>query len=169
VPITPQQLAKKGDEHSHQVALFQWVAVTAAKRYPATILLHAIPNGAKLMGIGTVEGRIEGAKMKAEGVRSGVPDTFLPVPRLTNQRADGYYPGLYIELKKPGREREKWGARSEDQVKWQRDLLAQGFAVVTAYGWCASAQAIADYMDGKMLAAEDGDCRFYLDQPNPPW
>jgi hypothetical protein len=164
MPITPQQLAKAGREHDHQVAVFQWVAVSGVKRHPDMALLHAIPNGAKLKGIGTDEGRAEGGRMKAEGVRSGVPDMMLPV----SVRAP-FYPGLYIELKKPGREREKDGGRSDEQVKWHKLLRAQGYAVVTAYGWQAAASTLADYFAGKLVMPVGGDCMFGLARENAPW
>lgn len=50
-------------------------------------LIHAIPNGGKR--------HIKTAiKLKSEGVLSGVPDLFLPVPY------DCYH-GLYLEVKRP--------------------------------------------------------------------
>jgi hypothetical protein len=176
MPITPQQLAKAGREHDHQVAVFQWVAISGVKRHPDMALLYAIPNGAKLKGIGTDEGRAEGGRMKAEGVRSGVPDMMLPVPRVLSAQnrpyhvsCPGWYPGLYVELKKPGREREKDGGRSPEQVDWQRKLLRQGYAVVTAYGWQAAAWTLADYFAGKLVMPVGGDCMFGLARENAPW
>lgn len=171
MPITPQQLAKKGDEHSHQTAIFQWVALYGVRRHPDMALLHAIPNGAKLRGIGTDEGRAEGGRMKAEGVRSGVPDVMLPVPVYNQPNAALIlrYPGLYVELKKPGREREKDGGRSEQQVEWHAALVRQGYAVATAYGWQAAAQVLADYLAGAMVMPDGGDCLFALEQADAPW
>jgi hypothetical protein len=169
VPLTPQQLAKAGQEHHHQVAICQWVAVSGTKQYPDMVLLHAIPNGAKLKGVGTDEGRAEGGRMKAEGVRSGVPDMMLPVPVRHTALGMIIYPGLYLELKKPGREREKDGGRSDVQVEWQRRLLGQGYAVVTAYGWQAAAQALGDYLGGRLVMPDGGDCLFALEQEHAPW
>lgn len=173
MPITPQQLAKAGQEHHHQVAAMQWVAISGAKRFPNMVLLHAIPNGAKLKGIGTDEGRAEGGRMKAEGVRSGVPDMMLPVPvnclPSIGSVGMGCKHGLYIELKKPGRERERDGGRSDVQVEWQRKLVRQGYAVVTAYGWQAVAQTLGWYLHGALVMPEGGDCLFVLEQADAPW
>jgi hypothetical protein len=171
MPITPQQLAAPGDEHSHQKAFFQWLAISAASRFPSVRLCHAIPNGGKLMGTGTNIGRIEGAKMKAEGLRAGVPDVFMPVPRKVSSSwsADYTCPGLYIEFKKPSRETEKFGGRSPEQVQWQRDLLAQGYAVATCYGWQAGAHVVALYMQGGLTMPEGGDCLMALATEHPPW
>jgi hypothetical protein len=60
-------------EHGHQTALFM-KASQFATRYPELRLMFAIPNG------GSRDKR-EAANLKAEGVKSGVPDVFLPVPR----------------------------------------------------------------------------------------
>lgn len=77
--------------------------------------------------------------MKAEGLKAGVPDMMLPVPKFI-------YAGLFIELKKPGRERERDGGRSEQQVEWARALLSQHYSVVTAYGWRGAARALLTYL-----------------------
>lgn len=160
MPITPEQLAAPGDEHSHQKAFFQWLALVAYHRWPDVKLTHAVPNGSKLMGTGTQAGRIEGAKMKAEGLRAGVPDIFCPIP-VTQRPLPGLTVtnhGLYIEMKKPGREREKWGGRSVEQVQWQRDLLRMGYAVATCYGWQAAAHTLSLYVQGGLAMPDDGDC-----------
>ena len=167
MPITPEQLAVPGDEHSHQKAFFQYLALKIVPRWPVAKLTHAIPNGAKLMGTGTQVGKIEGGKMKAEGLRSGVPDVMCPVPR---QRAPmGLYHGLYMELKKPGREDEKFGGRSMEQVQWQRDLLQQGYAVATCYGWQAMAHTLSLYFLDGLHMPQGGDAFMALATDAPPW
>ncbi len=58
---------------------------------PSLSLMHAIPNGGA-RGNDSQTNKIRGAMLKAEGVKKGVPDIFLPVP------LNGYH-GLYIEMK----------------------------------------------------------------------
>jgi len=71
-------------ESDHQIALFQWVSYQL-KRYPELELLYHIPNGGYRY-------KTTARRLKAEGVKAGVPDICLPVPR-------GGYHGLYIEMK----------------------------------------------------------------------
>lgn len=60
-------------ESLEQTWLFQWVA-TQENRYPELELLHHIPNGGK-------RDKKTAEKLKAEGVKAGVPDICLPVAR----------------------------------------------------------------------------------------
>lgn len=73
-------------EHNEQVALMKWWSLACNRYCIAESLLFAIPNGGN-------RDVVTGALMKAEGVRAGVPDLFLSVPR-------GAYHGLFIEMKK---------------------------------------------------------------------
>ena len=66
--ITPEQLAANPSEHSQQAALFCWAAQHVGS-IPELALLFAIPNGGK-------RDKITGARMRAEGVKPGVPDIF---------------------------------------------------------------------------------------------
>ena len=71
-------------EHDTQVAFCEWCKWNEQK-YPALKLAFAIPNGGKRhVGVAV--------KLKAEGVRAGIPDWCLPVPI-------GGYAGLWIEFK----------------------------------------------------------------------
>lgn len=134
--LTPEQIAGAGSEHSHQAAIFQWIAIEGSKFVEDFALLYAIPNGGdRSMSVG--------AAMKAEGVKKGVPDMHYPVPVMWHS--------LYIELKTPGRERTKNGGLSDDQVKWARRLRKQGHAVVVAYGWRAAVGALVAYQFGKLM------------------
>lgn len=169
MPITPAQLAAPGDEHAHQKAVFQWIALHGAKNYPAMRRTFAIPNGAKLMGQGTDVGQKEGAKMKAEGLRAGVPDIFSAVPYIDQGSYVSLYHGLFIEMKKPGREREKFGGRSVEQVQWHRDLLQEGYAVATCYGWQAATHTLSLYFSGGLRMPEGGDAYMALPTEAPAW
>jgi hypothetical protein len=116
----------KSSEHAEQKALFQWLALNARKD-PDLALTFAIPNGGH-------RHIVVAAKLKAEGVRAGVPDVFLPVSR-------GDKHGIFIELKH-GKNK-----LTPEQVWWQKRLLASGYQVVTAYGWEQAAWAILDYLE----------------------
>ena len=61
-------------------------------------------------------------KLKPEGMKSGVSDLLLPVPRC------GYH-GLYIEVK-----RQDGGQLSQSQREWIRRLRENGYAVAVAHG-----------------------------------
>lgn len=71
-------------ESVEQECLMRWVQFVAGK-YPELELLYHIPNG------GTRNKR-EAEHLRRQGVKAGVPDLCLPVPR-------GEFHGLYIELK----------------------------------------------------------------------
>ena len=61
----------RNEEHRIQAALFKWARYSAAET-PVLRLMFAIPNGG-------ARDAITGAILKAEGVKPGVPDVFLPV------------------------------------------------------------------------------------------
>lgn len=125
--MTPEQLARAGTEEAHQTALFCWAAIEAqAQRHPELRLLFAIPNGG-------LRDKITAAKLKAQGVKSGVPDMMLPVRR-------GAYNGLFIELKKTG------GAASTDQKSWLSLLASNGYATRLCVGWEMARDTILEYL-----------------------
>ena len=83
----------RATEHDEQVAVFEW-AELMAERYPALNLLYAVPNGARTsMSVAK--------RLKAEGLRRGVPDICLPVSSHYDEY-DQTYHALYIEMKRPG-------------------------------------------------------------------
>ena len=113
-------------EAEEQTALFEWAAVQRGK-YPEIDLLHHIPNGG-------YRAKHEAAKLKAMGVKAGVPDLFLPVAR-------GECHGLYIELKRMAD-----GRPSGEQIDWMTALAAQGYQVALCRGWDAAAREIMRYL-----------------------
>lgn len=132
--------AKSGTEHAQQVALFMWAAIEIhAGRLPELRLMFAIPNGGE-------RNKIVAARMKAEGVKPGVPDVCLPIPR-------GGFHGLYIELKRPdsdaktasGAKRRK-GRVSAGQTDWIADLRAQGYGVASCVGFEQARETIIAYL-----------------------
>jgi hypothetical protein len=128
VTITPEQLAKPGSEHAHQSALFCWAAQMANNGYPELRLLFAIPNGG--------ERNIKvAAQLKAEGVKAGVPDIFLPVP-------SAFWAGLFIEMKvKPNKP-------SVDQCEWLTRLSEQRYFTKVCWSWEEAANTILEYLKG---------------------
>lgn len=115
-------------EHGEQQALFEWAAMMAnTGRYPGIELLFAIPNGGH-------RHKAVARKMQEEGVKAGVPDIFLPVPR-------NGIPGMFIELK-VGENRP-----TVIQKAWQRWLQAQGYYVVTCWGFEQARDEIIAYLE----------------------
>ena len=113
-------------EAEEQATLFSWAAMNSGKRPELRLLFH-IPNGG-------MRSKSEAARFKAEGVKPGVPDLFLPVAR-------GPWHGLFIELK-----RQKGGRISEAQSKWIDALLKAGYLTVVACGWHEAAEYIEEYL-----------------------
>lgn len=126
--ITPDQLAKSGSEHGHQRAVMQWAAQNM-QHWPALRWLFAIPNGGG-------RSAAQAAMLKAEGVKRGVSDLMLPVPR-------GGYHGLFIEMKKG------IGVPS-DVSKEQREFLAfvheNGYRAEVAFGWQRAVEILEHYL-----------------------
>ena len=116
----------KHQESQEQQSLFQW-AKLAQGQYPELSLLHAIGNGNGRTSV------IQGARMKREGVLSGVSDIFLPVSR------NGYH-GLYIELKVKG------GRTSPSQKWWILKTTEQGYLAKVALGWVEASEVIKGYL-----------------------
>ena len=98
----------KEKEHQLQVACIQWFRLQHRKR-----LIYAIPNGGK-------RGIVTAAKLKAEGVVSGIPDLHIAV-------ANRFYHGLYIEVKvKPN-------APTLSQKEMMNQLHANGYKCAVCY------------------------------------
>ena len=133
----------KASEHEEQVALFRWAeyAVTAI---PELCLLYAIPNGGH-------RHKAVAARLKAEGVKPGVPDVCLPVAR-------GGWHGLYIEMKT------ERGRASKAQLQWLCALREEGYKVAICRGWETARGLIEDYLclhtvAGGMPAEEQSPAR----------
>lgn len=116
-------------EDTEQRIIFQWAAMETAA-CPELGLLYAIPNGGK-RAIKTA------IALKAQGVKSGVPDMCLPVSR-------GGYHGLYIELK-----RQKGGTVSETQKSWITALAEQGYKAVVCRGAEEAIKVIKEYLNNE--------------------
>ena len=119
-------------ESAEQQWLFKWAAYESST-HPELGLMYHIPNEGQ-------RSRATGGRMRAEGLKKGVPDICLPVARM------GFH-GLYIELK-----RIKHGRVTEEQRTWLRKLTAEGYLACICHGWRAAARVITDYLNGKPTA-----------------
>ena len=122
-------------EHDEQAALFRWAGF-ARVRWPELAVMHAVPNGGHRR-------KATAGMLKAEGVRRGVPDICLPVPRA------GFH-GLYIELKT------RRGTATRDQRWWIDALRRLGYRAEICRGWEAARAVIEDYLDGTAGAGDAG-------------
>lgn len=126
-------------EHDDQARVIAW-AELAKGTYPELDLLFSIPNGAKLPWRKDSQGRRyspEARKLKAEGMRAGVPDLMLAVPR-------GPYHGLFIELK------HDHNKPSEAQTLFMNALTAQGYYAVPVWEWEDAIRLIQNYLEGRL-------------------
>jgi hypothetical protein len=166
--MTPDTLAKSGTEHSQQRALFAWanmaqrfgfaaawddLSYTVAKHaettygrpgwaIPRVVILarlHAIPNGG-------YRDKITAGKLKAEGVKQGVPDVFLPLPCPSTIGGHTRYCGLYVEMKRPKTGTQRKGTTSAEQDDWIAYLRQAGYAVGVVFDWREAARTIEQYI-----------------------
>lgn len=113
-------------EHDEQTYLIQWAHI-AESEYPALKWLFAVPNGTR------TSPRVA-AKMKAEGVRKGVADLFLPAARNS-------YHGLFVEMKTDK------GRLSPEQKEFIDDMNTAGYLAVMCRGWEDAAEQITTYLN----------------------
>lgn len=148
--ITPQKLASYGTEQAIQSAFFLALRVMAVYGYEAALdeksylskaeaerrtsgpiydasVMFAIPNGEE-------RHKAVAAKLKAAGVRPGVPDTFLPIAR-------GGYHGLFIEFKRSAK-----GRLSDPQKAMIASLRARDYRVEIHHDWKSALEAVRNYL-----------------------
>ena len=113
-------------EADEQKLLFEW-AEYAEVLHPELELLHHLVNEGK-------RSYWSGCELRKQGMRAGVPDICLPVPR----GGDG---ALYIEMK-----RKKGGTVSERQRWWIDKLNAVGNKAVVCHGFDEAKDAILAYL-----------------------
>lgn len=132
-------MARKHEEDDHQAALFNWLL----KQYPEEYnIIFAIPNGGK-------RDIREAARLKRQGVKAGVPDICVPIPKIYFERVSEdsqlaeqkIIPALFIELKVRGRKETKL------QVQMRERLVARGYAVAVCNGWEEAAHYLKSYLD----------------------
>lgn len=118
----------KQNEYHAQCEVIQWKD-SYVSVWPELFGLFAVPNGLRL-SIGTA------VKAKKQGLKKGVADLFLSVPR-------GGYHGLYIEMKDFGEK------LKPEQEAWKSFVLGQGYYHVTCYGSLQAIQELKNYLQLK--------------------
>lgn len=119
-------------EHAQQVEFFRYVnariKTSCGSVRDAYESIFAVPNAAK-------RNYKTASYMRAEGMRAGVPDVVIPVPRFP-------FHGLYIEHKiKPNRP-------SEVQKQWIARLQRLGHLVLISYSATESINILERYLNG---------------------
>lgn len=117
-------------EDAEQAAVFDWAAY-----HQELWWMHAIPNGAFLAGDSTARA-IQMKRLKRQGLKTGVSDIFLPLPR-------GGYHGLYIEMKR--RKDQGSSSVSDEQVQFQKAMIEAGYDCRICYGADEAIGAIKEY------------------------
>lgn len=181
--MTPAELCKSGSEHGEQRALFAWCAMAEAYGFdaawdersyrdkgceafygagrpehnpvPELKWFHAIPNGGS-RGNDAKSRAIAGAMLKAEGVKRGIPDCFLPVPMWAVTEVGPQlklpfrcilYAGLYVEMKRAkseGRAKGTTSSEQDDCIAWLRH---SGYAVSVCFTWDQAARELQSYIE----------------------
>jgi hypothetical protein len=119
------------DEHDLQVQVVKWWDEFAPLYGYLPEDLFAIPNGG--------ERHIAvAAKLKAEGVRAGIPDMMLAIPMVFAKVE--FRHGLFIEHKMPG------NGLSEKQSAASERLARRGYRAVVSYSAVQTQLAIMDYL-----------------------
>lgn len=111
------------NEHQLQVSCVKWFH---ANYHQYAEMLFAIPNGGQ-------RNIIVASKLKAEGVKPGVPDLMLAVPMKG-------FSGLFIELK-VGK-----NTTSDNQVRMINNLRKQGYQCKVVYDLSQFMSIINEYI-----------------------
>lgn len=117
-------------EGQEQAQLFLWAHARIEEdpiKWRDLDLMHCSLNGVKLT-------KGQAGKAKAQGMRAGIPDIFLPVPR-------GNWHGLYIEM--------KFGSNKPkgEQADVIERLDRLGYKMVVSWSWQAARDVITAYYD----------------------
>lgn len=114
-------------EAQHQTMVLKWTQQPSIRaKWPELSLLFHVPNERHC----TPQ---QGKALQRMGVKRGVPDLCLPVPK-------GQYNGLFIEMKTES------GRTTDDQEWWGERLLAQGYMWEVCHGWESAVRVLEWYM-----------------------
>ena len=117
-------------EAQHQTMVLKWTQQPSIRaKWPELSLMFHVPNERHC----TPQ---QGKTLQRMGVKRGVPDLCLPVPK-------GRYNGLFIEMKTEA------GKTTDDQEWWGGRLLAQGYMWEVCHGWESAVRVLEWYMNLK--------------------
>ena len=124
--IKPRTKRTAQPEAIEQAKVIAWARANE-RNYPYLQLLHCSLNGVKMT-------KAQAGRAIAQGMLSGVPDLFLPVPK------NGYH-GLFIEM--------KYGSNkvTENQEKFLQNAANVGYAVSVCYSANEAIKRIEDYYE----------------------
>ncbi len=123
-------------EDTEQIQVINW-AHWHAEKYRELTLLHHIPNGGS-------RNKAEAVKLKQMGVRPGVPDLCLPIPK-------GIYAGLYIEMKYAD------GRIEKAQREFLKEAAQYGHFCVVCYEADVAISIIEEYVNLLPLDSGSGE------------
>lgn len=127
---TPTKRRRASPEHDMQVAFFKWWSYYCKSVKLDHRLMYAVPNA----GAGAQKG--QAGKLKAEGVKAGMPDVNLDVAR------NGYH-GLRLEFK-------VWPRKPEPyQLEVIALLRKQCFGVGVVYSLEDAMRLVKEYLRGQ--------------------
>ena len=116
----------KSSEGEEQQKLFRWASIASnLLLYEGLELMFHVPNEGKRT-------RYSGGKMKAGGLKRGVADICLPVPR-------GRYHGLFFEMKFNNNK------LTSEQKQFLSGVKAQGYATWVCYSANEAIELIQKY------------------------
>lgn len=125
LPTQTNRKKPRQHEDADCKALWAWIQYDSLLRE----YLYHIPNGGS-------RNVAEAAKFKSMGVRAGVSDYHLPLPR-------GRYHGLWIEMKAtPPNDADV----TKEQKKWQTMMRANGYAAYVCLGWLQANRVLKWYL-----------------------
>lgn len=131
----------KVSEDTEQIQLMNWCRWKANQGgvWEMLDLLYHVPNGGR-------RGKAEASIFKAMGVKAGVPDLFLPVPKMLHGKNGGMAYGLYIEMKAQG------GRLQPSQKEWLLKLRSMGYCCRVCFGCEEAERVLEDYLEGRWPA-----------------
>ncbi len=117
---------RRQEETEEQAALIEWAGLATVNGIrPGEFLIHIVNEGKR--------GPKAARDAKRMGLRKGIPDLLLALPRAG-------YAGLWIEMKS------KTGRLTTDQKEWNERLNNVGYRAVICYRFEAAKCEIENYL-----------------------